>query len=171
MGSPVINVLERAFRVFPKVVVVTADVKIFSSNFRKGASDYQATFNLEKQRLPFFGTATYGLTGFGLNNSLIDRWMAAPKDKRVFVTGARSDTAYAQLTSERYANGGFELFLYQNCKPLCDESTVGAFFSSCGEVVHIEFPAAEQSAFVPVEVGLISELNGTGRRILVIDNK
>lgn len=169
--SPAVNMLERAFRVVPKVVVVTSDVRRFSSNFRMGARDYRTAFNLEKQQLPFLGSATYGLTEFGLNNSLIDRWMATPRDKRIFVTGARSDTAYAQLISERYANGGFELFFYQNCKPLCDESTVGAFFGSSGQVIHIESPAAEQSVFVPVEVGLVAELNGTGRRILVIDSR
>ena len=42
--------------------------------------------------------------------------------------GARSDEPYARILSERYEREGYVPYFYQDCKPLCLESTVGAFF-------------------------------------------
>ena len=154
----VAETLARTFNFVPRIVIVSAAVKKFSEAFRRGARDPTAYFQTEKQLAKLMG----------LNVSLIDRWTAAPEDKRIFITGARSDEPYARILSERYGREGYVPYFYQDCKPLCLESTVGAFFGSAGEVIHVDSTDASKSDFIPVELGLISELRSGGRRMLVI---
>lgn len=171
--SPAITVLENALRSVPKLIVVGPAARKFSIEFRTGMNDPQSTFDLEKVKsslkASLFATDNT-LHAFDHNSFRINAWLATPKEKRVFLTGARSDAPYVQKLKGRYESEGFMLFFYQDCKPLCDESTIGAFFGTSGTVVHIDSPGAKQSLFIPVEIGLISEHGGYGRKILVIDS-
>lgn len=167
--SPTVAVLENALRAVPKLIWVGPAVRKFSIEFRAGMNDPESTFNL-KLSAPKQEASLFATWASDYNSFLINEWRATPREKRVFLTGARRDAPYVQKLKSRYASEGFMLFFYQDCTPLCDESTVGAFFGTSGAVVHIDSPGAAQSLFVPVETALISEHSGYGRKVIVIDN-
>lgn len=167
------RLLQSAWASVPHAVVVRTDVLRFGNEFRTGAKSPNDTLAREKYRLHAkltVNSPTFTDMYFSQANwATIDAWLSTPQERRVFVIGARDDAAYVQALRARYSTEDAKFFFYQDCKPLCHESTVGAFFGSAGTVVHVESPDAKNSSFVLVEKGLTLEHSGGGRKLLLID--
>ena len=160
--------LEAAWRAVPQPMVVKANVLQFGNDFRHGATTATDSLFQEKYRLHPTDASCRALSfKFSAANArLIDAWLSTPKDKRVFVVGSGADVDDVQAWSARHPD--LQFFFYRHCRPLCQESTVGAFFGTSGHVLHIDTPAARNSIFVPVENRVIQQLAG-GRRVVLID--
>jgi hypothetical protein len=143
----------------PIEVRVSVHVKSFASDFSQGAKYPTTHFAAEKNESPRSAR----------NISTIDEWLATPSEKRVFVTGARSDRHYVDTLRKRYRDEGYVLFFYLDCKPLCRTSTVGSFFGTAGAAIHIESPESAKSPYVPIEVAITKNLTGLGRPLNLID--
>ena len=139
---------------FQPLVVGTASRSVanFAEAFVRGVREPFSSFRAENS--PF----TLGTTSFNFNSATKDGWLKAPKEKRIFVVGARSDADSAKKIRERFTTLGYKVFFYQDCLPLCSEQTVGAFFGTSGTVVHIVSPESQNSPYVPIEITLIGWL-------------
>lgn len=166
--------LQATWRAMPQPLFVEANVFQFGTQFRMGAKSPMETLFSEKYRLHVQDGSEARPPNPALhfseeNSDRIDAWLNAPPEKRVFVIGARRDAFYVQKLRERYASSGIQFFFYQDCTPLCRESTVGAFFRTASAVIKVDSVAAQHSKFIPLEKRLTAEHNKTGRRLLLID--
>jgi hypothetical protein len=87
---------------------------------------------------------------------LVQRWLATPKQNRVFVAGAQEDTAVIEGLRARLEQEKKIVFFYQFCSGtpgvLCASSTVGAFFKTAGTAVWAVSENAEKSPYLRLEV-------------------
>ncbi len=144
-------------RTVPEKVFVSASVKQFGDDFRGGVLLPLLALNKERQMRPSLA-------------DMITDWEQTPKEKRVFVIGARSDTQYVRALKTEYAVEGIKLFFYRDCgMPLCSEAAVGAFFGTAGQLIVSNSAAALASSYVTLEVKLTQDLHGTGPSVDIID--
>jgi hypothetical protein len=90
---------------------------------------------------------------------LVDKWLATPPDRRVFVVGSGTDAALVRGLRSSYEKLGYAVFFYEFCagyvRELCSPEVVGAFFGTAGKVLFADTPAAAASRFVPYEIATV----------------
>jgi hypothetical protein len=136
----------------PRVAVASATVKNFGVRFKAGFDDPERAFYVESDSQPQV-------------RDHIQSWLSAPKERRIFITGARSDTPFVELMTKRLEADGNVVFFYQHCAQLarlCAEETVGAHCATAGQVISVNSADARKSEYTILETRIIdSKVTGT----------
>lgn len=144
--------------VIPKIMVAPPEVMEYGAAMRRGLKAPDEVLHQELMRRIS--------TGDLKTAQLIERWTNTPKEKRVFVTAARSDEWRVQSLKALYGPEGYELFFYTDCVPLCEHETVAAFGRTADTRLDVLSPAAAESLHTQVERLRLDE-----RLILLIDQR
>jgi hypothetical protein len=138
------------------VLVVEGSVKRFSTDFEAGAK-HPDRF-LSEVRLS--------------QSTLVDDWLAAPQEKRIFVIGAGKDSAKVSELAKSLKSDGYEVFFYKFCRQssgaLCSSQAVGAMFGTSGSTMLYQTSFAKFSKYVTVEVATAGFLEGLNKRVVLI---
>jgi hypothetical protein len=137
-----------------RVSVVEGRVKRFSKDFAAGARDPDHFLSDVKLARP----------------ALLSEWLAAPREKRVFVIGAGEDSAKISEFAESLKSDRYAVFFYDFCRrsgALCSNEAVGAIGTS-GLTLLYHTPSATLSKYVTVEVATARFLEGLDRRVILI---
>jgi hypothetical protein len=138
------------------VLVVEGSVKRFSTDFEAGAKHPDRFLSEVRSS----------------QSTLVDDWLAAPREKRIFVIGAGKDSAKVSELAKSLKSDGYEVFFYKFCRQssgeLCSSQAVGAMFGTSGSTMLYQTPFAKLSKYVTVEVATAGFLEGLSDKVVLI---
>lgn len=158
VAGPQLKLLQRMVPGLSHPFIVEGSVKQFATDFQAGAKHPKRFLSEIRLSQP----------------ALIDDWLKAPKEKRIFIIGAGKDSAKVSEWTKLLESDGYSVFFYKFCSQsggeLCSSKAVGAMFRKSGWTALYQTPFAELSKYVKVEAATAGFLEGLSDKVVLISS-